>query len=69
MRYDLDNLRPQCMRCNIHQSGNWVAYERHLKADGIDVEELKQRNEKTKGEMYRADWYQEKIEEYRNILK
>src|SRR5437588_614638 len=31
LRYDLDNLRPSCYRCNIHLSGNWPAYEAHLR--------------------------------------
>lgn len=68
MRYDLDNLRVQCYSCNIHKSGNWVEYEKHLIRDGIDVQELKDRNEKTKGGMFREDWYQEKIEHYTNLL-
>ena len=67
MRYDLMNLRPQCFRCNIHLSGNWVAYEKHLKADGIDVEVLKQRNEDTKGGQYDRLWYENKIEEYKKL--
>src|SRR3990167_1261952 len=63
MRYDLDNLRPSCYRCNIHLSGNWVAYEKHLRQEkGQDfVEELKQRNEDTKGGQYDVLFYQEKI--------
>jgi hypothetical protein len=52
LRYDLSNLRPQCFACNIHRSGNWPAYEAHLRRDGIDVEELKRRNEETKGRKY-----------------
>lgn len=67
MRYDLDNLRVQCYSCNIHKSGNWPVYERNLIRDGIDVQELKDRNEKTKGEMYREDWYVEKIENYQRL--
>lgn len=69
MRYSLDNLRVQCYACNIHKSGNWIEYERHLIADGIDVQELKDRNEKTKGGMFREDWYKEKIQEYSQILE
>lgn len=64
MRYDLDNLRPCCYHCNINLSGNWIEYEKHLIRDGIDVQELKDRNEKTKGGMYREDWYENKIREY-----
>lgn len=68
LRYDLGNLRPSCYRCNIHLSGNWPAYEAHLKSDGIDVEELKRRNEATKGLKYDETWYTSKIEEYEHIL-
>lgn len=67
MRYDLDNLRPQCWRCNINLSGNWVAFERHLLVDGIDVAALKQRNEDTKNLSYRSDWFLAKIAEYRAL--
>lgn len=67
MRYDLDNLRFQCMVCNVHRSGNWPAYEAHLKADGIDVEALKRRNEETKGKMYRIEWYNAVIADYEQI--
>lgn len=67
MRYSLDNLRPQCMVCNIHRSGNWPAYEKHLIQEGIDVQELKDRNEKTKGKQYDSLWYLAKIEEYKSV--
>src|SRR3990167_7271833 len=51
MLYDLDSLRPCCYRCNIHLSGNWIAYEKHLTIEkGVGfVAELKKRNEDTKG--------------------
>lgn len=68
LRYDLGNLRPQCYRCNIHLSGNWISFEAHLRRDGIDVEELKRRNEATKGRQYDRLWYQAKIEEYTALL-
>jgi len=68
LRYDLDNLRPSCYRCNIHLSGNWIGYERHLRADGIDVEELKRRNEQTKGMMADRLFYENKITEYTELL-
>lgn len=68
MAYSIDNLRPQCYRCNIHLSGNWPSFETHLKRDGIDVEALKRRNEATKGQMYRLNWYNALIEEYEAIL-
>jgi hypothetical protein len=68
MRFSLDNLRPQCFACNIHRSGNWPAYERHLIADGIDVAELKRRNEQTKDMKADILWYQRKIAEYEQLL-
>ena len=67
LRYSLDNLRPQCYHCNINLSGNWIAYERHLKSDGVDVDELKERNEATKNKQYDVTWYQNKLDEYRNL--
>lgn len=68
LRYSLDNLRPQCYRDNIHLSGAWLAFEAHLRADGVDVEALKQRNEMTKGKMYDRLWYERKIAECSTLL-
>ena len=67
MRYDVQNLRPQCYRCNIHLSGNWLAYEIHLQDDGIDPAELKRRNEVTKGFQYDTLYYNAKIQEYTDL--
>lgn len=69
MRYDLDNLRIQCYQCNINKSGNWPAYEKHLKKEmGEDFpDKLKARNESTKGLMYREDWYQMYIDNYKEL--
>ena len=69
MRYDLANLRPQCMQCNIHKSGNWVEYEKHLKLEcGEDEpDRLKALNEATKGMQYDILWYQEKLAEYKKL--
>ncbi len=71
MAYSLDNLRPQCYRCNIHLSGNWPAFERHLEQEmGFDFPSiLKRRNEQSKGKMYRLDWFINKINEYERLLK
>lgn len=70
LRYALDNLRIQCYSCNIHKSGNWLAFENRLtKEHGEDyVRNLKQRNEETKNLMYRDDFYIQKIEQYKAIL-
>lgn len=69
LRYSLENLRPQCYRCNIHLSGNWIAFEAHLRQDGIDVEELKRRNEATKGKMYDRLFYQQLLAEREELFK
>lgn len=68
LRFSLDNLRPQCGGCNVWRSGNWPAYEAHLRRDGIDVEELKRRNEATKGLKYDRLFYEAKIAEYTALL-
>lgn len=69
--YSLDNLRPQCYRCNIHLSGNWVAFESRMVIEHGQkfVDDLKKRNEQTKGGDYKLYWYEQKIIEYENILK
>lgn len=64
LRYDLDNLRPQCYACNIWKSGNWIEYESHLIADGIDIAALKARNQATKGMQADRIFYNNKIAEY-----
>lgn len=64
LRYDLDNLRPQCFACNIHRSGNWPAFRAHLLRDGIDVDALTKRNEETKGLKYSTVWLQNKVDSY-----
>lgn len=68
LRYSLENLRPSCYRCNIHLSGNWIAYESHLIKDGIDVAALKQRNYDTKGMQADSLFYINKIAEYSTLL-
>lgn len=69
VRYDLDNLRVQCYRCNINLSGNWPEYEKRLKKEkGEDFpERLKERNESTKGFSYRQGWYEMYIKNYQQI--
>jgi len=68
MRYALENLQIQCYRCNIHLSGNWVAYEAHLIKDGIDPNELKRRNRETTGRKYDILFYQRLLEEREAML-
>ena len=70
MRYSLDNLRPQCYRCNIHLSGNWIAFENRLLSQfgELYVKALKRENEETKGRQYDRLWYEAKIIEYGALL-
>lgn len=70
LRYSLDNLRPQCYRCNIHLSGNWLAFETRLKKEKGDiwVENLKRKNQTTKGLLYDWIWLEAKIKEYEQLL-
>ena len=69
MRYDLDNLRVQCYRCNINLSGNWIEYEKRLnieKGDGF-TDQLKARNEQTKNKQYDSLWYLDVIARYKKL--
>jgi 5-methylcytosine-specific restriction endonuclease McrA len=69
LRYDLQNLRPQCYNCNINKSGNWIAYEERLTREfgQKHVDDLKQRNRNTTGKQYDILWYQAKIAEYEKL--
>lgn len=71
LRYSLDNLRPQCYRCNIHLSGNWLSFEQKLVSENGKewVEALKRRNQETKGRQYDSLWYEAKIKEYSSLLE
>jgi len=69
LRYDLRNLRPQCMRCNINLSGNWIEYEKHLIRDLGEqiVATLKSENEQTKNKQYDILWYLATIDTYKKL--
>jgi hypothetical protein len=69
MRYNLDNLRFQCYSCNIHKSGNWIAFEKNLEREmGKNFPaKLKALNEATKNQRYDILWYLAKLEEYKNL--
>jgi 5-methylcytosine-specific restriction endonuclease McrA len=68
LRYDLRNLRWQCMRCNISAGGNGAEYYRRMvKEKGKKhVEELFRDKQK----IIKADviWLQNKIDEYTKSL-
>lgn len=76
LSYDLKNLRPQCYRCNMHLSGNWISFEKRLiEEEGTEyINELKERNQKTKnsgrdsnGLQYDELWYENKINDYKKL--
>jgi hypothetical protein len=70
LAYDLMNLRPQCYACNVHRSGNWIAFEaRLIEEHGLAyVDELKRRNQATKGQKFGTPWLEAKIIEYQALL-
>lgn len=69
MRYDLDNLRVQCYRCNINLSGNWIEFEKRLNAEKGEgfTDKLKARNESTKGLQYDQLWYEMYLANYKEL--
>lgn len=69
LRYNLDNLRPCCYRCNIHLSGNWPAFFENLTTElGKDRVDILMA---LKNRIIQADrfWYETKIEEYQEVLQ
>lgn len=71
LRYELKNLRPQCFSCNINKSGNWHEFEKRLiREEGQEyVDELKRRNDETKGGSYGLVWIRQKTEDYKELYK
>ena len=69
LKYDLDNLRIHCFRCNISLSGNWVAFEAHLIVEKGRAfpDKLKKRNQELSGGDYKLHWYLEQIEIYEEM--
>jgi 5-methylcytosine-specific restriction endonuclease McrA len=67
LRYDEDNIYCQCMRCNVHLSGNYVTYrERLVERNGEDwVVQLEQRRHK----IVKDFSYEEKTKEYQQKLE
>ena len=66
LKYNLDNLRPQCFRCNIDLSGNGAVFYDKLRQDkGQEyIDNLfKLKNQTTKA----IDHYIQLLEEYKNL--
>lgn len=70
LRFDLDNLRPQCFHDNINLSGNWPAYKQAIELEmGPDITtKLLQRNQETKGKVYSKEWFEAKIQHYSQLI-
>lgn len=70
VRYDLKNLEICCYNCNINKSGNTLQFRLNLIRDHGEayVDELWTRNAGTKGKVYTADWFRDKISEYEKLL-
>lgn len=64
-----DNVRPQCVECNLTLMGNTEEFRRRLiielGADRVDDLHLSRRKSEIRGKV----WYREKIEYYSNLVK
>jgi len=70
LHFDMKNLRWQCRICNQFKDGRWPDFEaRLIREHGLEyVNELKTRNQATKGTTYPLSWYQNHIKEYEALL-
>jgi hypothetical protein len=79
-KYDLRNLRNQCMRCNIHLGGQSDLFVAKLEKDKEGIKFLKEacvkdgnrwevRQDQTMGSLEGKFFLIDKIDEYKNILK
>lgn len=62
-RFDEDNVRPQCVGCNMFNKGRSDVFSVNLLKEGVDIEELSSRRFK----IFKVDsrWYEEKIAYYK----
>lgn len=63
LRYDLRNLRPQCMYCNIHCGGNGAIYYRNL-VNEVGQEEVDKLFQDKQKIVNALDHYKLLLEEY-----
>ena len=65
--FDERNVHAQCYHCNINLSGNWVIYERKMidKYGQDIVNDLKLKRTLDQGTKLYEDWYEEKINYYK----
>lgn len=69
--FDINNLRPQCYRCNVHLSGNWVEFEKNLKEEigGRKVEAMKKKRWSVAGEKWSEKDYNKHIDKIESLKK
>ena len=68
VRYDLNNVNGQCVRCNKYLSGNLIEYRKNL-LEKIGEENLKQLDKlaELKNFRFTREFLIELIEKYKNI--
>ncbi len=68
VRFDLDNIHSQCIRCNKYLSGNLIEYRKTL-LDKIGKKKLDQLDQKSelKNFKYSRQFLIELIEKYKNV--
>lgn len=66
-RFDEDNVRPQCVGCNMFNKGRPDVFSVNLLKEGVDIEELSSRRHK----IMKVDskWYEEKIAFYKGKIE
>ncbi len=64
LRYDLRNLRIQCMWCNIHMGGNGAEYVRRLEKE-VGKKEVNQLFKDKQKSVKAIDHYKKLLEEYK----
>jgi hypothetical protein len=69
LRYNIDNLRPQCFRCNMRLSGNVVEYYRAMVRDNGQefVDQLfRDKNRNTRAHL---PWLNEMVDNHTKVLE
>jgi hypothetical protein len=74
VRYDLDNLRPQCFPCQKFKQGNLVGFVRNMRDEGIDgidliADVIHRADEAEVLPSPKLEWYLSKIDEYKKIYE
>lgn len=69
LAFDEYNVNLQCSRCNLHEGGNFVEYEKNLRLKYGDdvVDELKEKGDINEISDHDRFWYIEKIGYYKQL--